>query len=143
MSPRKVCPNCRKLFRHAPGKNKPRCPDCQADHTREAERVRMSNPVEREVRNLRRSAAWQTVRSQCLERDNHTCRGIWRGEPCLATTNLDAHHVIPARELVARGGDPLELSNLVTLCRWCHSKADAERRRQSQGRPLDSWPRSI
>ena len=62
--------------------------------------------------------AWQRVRRLALERDG------WRCVTCGRAGRLEVDHVIP----LDRGGPPLELSNLQTLCRSpCHfAKTGAE-----------------
>jgi len=64
---------------------------------------------------------WEKVRHQALIRDNYTCGkcgvkclGKKRGKP---SPNVD--HIQPRKEHPARA---MELSNLRTLCRSCHSK---------------------
>jgi len=67
-----------------------------------------------------RGKKWSRISLSILERDNFTC------QDCGFVGNrqsLDCHHVIPCRlfNLVRDANKP---SNLLTLCKSCHSKAD-------------------
>ena len=68
--------------------------------------------------------AWEQVRHQALKRDNYTCEkcgvkclGKKRGAPA---PNVD--HIVPRKKDPSR---ELDLSNLRTLCRACHSRITA------------------
>jgi hypothetical protein len=65
------------------------------------------------------SGQWPEIREQALERDNHSCQNCGRHRNEL-NQEPDVHHIIP---LLAGGthGD----WNLLSLCRSCHSRADA------------------
>ena len=52
---------------------------------------------------------WERVRRAALDRDGWRCR-------CGSPLFLEVHHVQP----LDKGGDPLALDNLKTLCRSCH-----------------------
>ena len=77
------------------------------------------------ARKLYKTAAWRRVRELVLDRDGHLCQKCGRAD------SLSVHHVIPAE----RVADPLEPSNLVTLCRPCHNRADARRRARERSQP--------
>ena len=49
---------------------------------------------------------WERARRAALDRDNWRCR-------CGSPVDLEVHHVVP----LDRGGDPLALDNLLTLCK--------------------------
>ena len=127
----RVCNGCKRRFTPET-KSQARCPACRLEHNREAWAVRMSDPLERELRNFRRSRRWQVAQRRCFLRDGYRCRGVVRGVECGATTDLQAHHMTLARDLIADGRDPCDLRYLATLCRSCHAKADA----QLRARPL-------
>ena len=76
------------------------------------------------ARKLYGTAAWKRTRQQVLDRDGHLCRNCGRTAP------LSVHHIIPAE----RADDPLDPANLVTLCRACHTRADARRRAKERAR---------
>jgi 5-methylcytosine-specific restriction endonuclease McrA len=56
---------------------------------------------------------WKAQRRLVRERDGGVCRD------CGSTDRPQVHHVLPARY-----GGTHDLSNLVTLCRSCHSKEE-------------------
>lgn len=81
--------------------------------------------------------AWRRVRALVMRRDRYRCRRCGRpgtrprpGAP--PSAGLEAHHLTP-REV---GGLDVP-ENLVTLCRVCHDRADADWRREqgASGRP--------
>ena len=57
---------------------------------------------------IQRSSRWPSVRAKFLK--GKSCSA------CGTKKNLEAHHVIP----LAHGGEELEESNLIGLCRNCH-----------------------
>jgi len=66
------------------------------------------------------SGSWKAVRRVARKRDNHTC------QDCGATRQkcgyqLDVHHIVDY-ELFDDPFEANDLSNLVTLCRPCHTK---------------------
>lgn len=84
-------------------------------------------------------ADWKTNRRAAKKRDNRTCQACGSHQSGLSHT-LEVHHIKPVR-LFDNPNDANELSNLVTLCRPCHVKADVlarwffnSKRRQSQPR---------
>lgn len=70
---------------------------------------------------------WKTIRSLVLVRDGGTCQGCgsYGGK-------LDVHHDRPARlfPTAAEANDP---SNLTTLCKSCHRKADRAFQKAERG----------
>lgn len=68
---------------------------------------------------------WQRQRRKARKRDNYACQdcGLTEEE---ANKHLDIHHKIPFRFFNGNYEKANELSNLVTLCRSCHRKAEAE-----------------
>lgn len=70
--------------------------------------------------------AWQKVRKQALERDNHLCVECLKHDRITPATDVD--HIVPFEGL----DDPLrlDLDNLQSLCRSCHNiKTPAQQRR--------------
>ena len=53
---------------------------------------------------------WAAVRRQVFKRDGYRCR------KCGRAGRLEADHVVPLN----RGGAPLDVDNVQTLCRSCH-----------------------
>lgn len=98
---------------------------------------------ERKLIGERPTFFWQTIRNECFERDNFTCKGTlpdgnicgkiarsyeFEGKRYICTgEGFEAHHIIP----ISRGGTN-EVSNLITLCYDCHkrehSKAESVRK---------------
>lgn len=72
----------------------------------------------------RYGAGWTTARSRALSRDEE-CQHCGHDG---SERRLEVHHVIPVREFrdakTANVAEAHDLSNLVTLCRRCHPKAD-------------------
>lgn len=65
---------------------------------------------------------WRRQNRRVLERDDYICQICGREEDGRA---LDVHHIIPFREFgLERYKEANQLSNLITLCRPCHVKAD-------------------
>ena len=75
---------------------------------------------------------WETFKSECFARDNHTC------QQCGSKKRLECHHIIP----VVNGGTN-ELSNLITLCHDCHSKAHPKGYRKMAKRTRENQALSI
>ncbi len=72
------------------------------------ERIKEEERKQRGIRPL----FWNTFKYECFSRDNYTC------QHCGSKKRLECHHIIPVSN---RGSN--ELSNLITLCHACHSKA--------------------
>jgi len=67
-------------------------------------------------------ANWLKQSARSRERDHYTCQTCGREEDGKA---LDVHHIIPFREFgLVRYKEANQLSNLITLCRPCHVKAE-------------------
>lgn len=64
---------------------------------------------------IRNQKEWKEIRKKARKRDNFTCRRCGIKERELGQ-KLDVHHIVPLNE-----GGRNDLSNLVTLCRSCHS----------------------
>jgi len=96
------------------GRSTGKCPTCQIEYEREkSARRRANNPATR----TRNTAAWQKTRALarardagCTQRHTGNCNG-----------RLEVHHRTP----IEHGGQPYDLTNLVTLCRHHHEEAEA------------------
>jgi 5-methylcytosine-specific restriction endonuclease McrA len=65
---------------------------------------------------------WDKQRKAANQRDNFTCQFCGKKK---TTRYLDAAHVVPFRHFgLQRYKKANRLSNLVTLCRSCHTKYD-------------------
>lgn len=62
-------------------------------------------------------AGWPKARREAIERDGYVC------VTCGATEALEVHHKRPVRTFKDRS-QAHSLTNLVTLCRPCHSEAE-------------------
>ncbi len=60
---------------------------------------------------------WYSIRAKALKRDNHTCVSCGCKQDPKTKTYLDVHHI----RALSRGGTTV-LSNLISLCKICHSK---------------------
>ena len=61
------------------------------------------------------SRAWRRVRRRALIRDKWLCQDCLEKKRIIAATEV--HHVVPLEDAPELG---LELSNLRSLCWWCH-----------------------
>ena len=64
--------------------------------------------------------SWGDLRTKVILRDNCACQEC--GET--AYEWLEVHHIIP----INKGGDELNINNLITLCIVCHKKKHRKRR---------------
>lgn len=74
-----------------------------------------------------RGAGWQRARRAALKRDKHTCQdcGMTEVEHVERTgKGLEVHHKRPFWQFNGDNAKANALSNLVSLCKSCHQKAD-------------------
>ena len=80
---------------------------------------------------------WKDLREMAFNRDGRTCKSCGKKEGAVwlaippRRVNLVAHHIVPRS---SSGED--KLSNLLTMCRSCHSKlpqTDHHKKRISEG----------
>lgn len=74
-----------------------------------------------------RGPQWDAIREVALQRDNYTC------QDCGNRDDLAVHHIVPWAKTQDNS-----LSNLVTLCRACHSRAHYGDGHLTNSPPLDS-----
>jgi 5-methylcytosine-specific restriction endonuclease McrA len=67
---------------------------------------------------------WSIIRRQTLERDKYECRRCG-----LSLPKLDIHHIKIIREPDGRRYKLNNPENLISLCRGCHKKVEADRQR--------------
>lgn len=69
---------------------------------------------------------WEMQRRKARKRDNVTCQicGYHHGIKNKKRRYIDVHHITPYREFADDYEKANELSNLITLCRKCHSKVE-------------------
>lgn len=71
-----------------------------------------------------RGSNWLSQARKARDRDNHCCQHCGISEKKSRKT-LDVHHVIPFREFgIKRYKEANDLSNLISLCRTCHARAE-------------------
>ena len=58
---------------------------------------------------------WRKRKKECFERDGYRCKS------CGGSWQLDAHHTVKR----SKGGSD-DLTNLITLCRFCHNQHHSE-----------------
>lgn len=75
---------------------------------------------------------WIKVRDYVFERDKYTCRFCHK--KC-KPGEIDCHHIVPHR--LTKNDDP---SNLISLCKRCHTLADYNFRKYEKADPYYSRP---
>lgn len=104
---------------------------CVVGHQRANAKPLLTDGHKQDSRTLR--SAWASQAWKCRKRDGYTCQHCKRKFE-KGKGGLDAHHIVPWR---LGGGD--ELSNLLSLCKRCHKRADqairAEEARNGVVRP--------
>lgn len=81
-----------------------------------------------------RGGGWQRARRAALKRDKHVCQHCCVTEAEHKETTgkgLEVHHKVPFWQYRGDNAKANALSNLVSLCKSCHQKADWEYRRQN------------
>lgn len=73
-------------------------------------------------------STWRTIRKSIIARDGSACAS------CSSTKRLDVHHKAPVRTFDGDLEAANSPENLITLCRRCHAKADADVRQAERGR---------
>jgi len=67
------------------------------------------------------SAIWKTTRLRVLHRYPLCAASSKYDLPICHNVSTDAHHVIPAKDYIAQGGNFYDLSNLLGVCHTCHT----------------------
>jgi 5-methylcytosine-specific restriction endonuclease McrA len=68
---------------------------------------------------------WDIQRRKVLKRDNKKCQICgYKHSKTKKRRYIDVHHIIPYREFNGDWQNANKLSNLITLCRSCHSKVE-------------------
>lgn len=73
-----------------------------------------------------RGPGWERIAESARRRDKHTCQHCGKKQ---GARKLDVHHIVPFRQNTAKKSN--KLSNLITLCASCHTKADHKYRREN------------
>jgi len=119
-----ICDECgTQLPTHRVNRGLTTCsPACNA---KKWERIKEAERTAKGIRPL----FWNTFKFECFKRDDYTC------QECGSKNKLECHHIKP----IALGGTN-ELSNLITLCHDCHSKAHPTELRKSAKRIRENHP---
>jgi uncharacterized C2H2 Zn-finger protein len=88
-----------------------------------------------------RGQGWRKLAEEIRERDGHRCRRCGKPES-LNKQKLSVDYVIPWR-MFASEEEANQPSNLVSLCRPCHSRKGRAERLWLQGDVLDMWQYQI
>ena len=88
--------------------------------------------------------AWRRIRQQALHRDHYLCQECLRQKKIVPATEV--HHVLPLEDFPELG---LELSNLTSLCWYCHEQTKHKKKEQiipgvrvlkiKDGSEIDEW----
>lgn len=73
----------------------------------------------RRYKKQRNDVGFEQVRKQCLARDKYKCK------MCGSKKSLQVHHIIRHSDSIALRN---ELSNIISLCRVCHTKVTGNER---------------
>ena len=76
-------------------------------------------------RGISYGSTWRPARAAARKRDNDTCQHC--SKTLAEVGRLDVHHIVRFMDF-DKSEDANVLSNLITLCRQCHSKADHKQR---------------
>ena len=96
------------------------CPICGAVHEGKCKRKYKSAERNSQADKFRNTQVWKRTAKAILERDFHCCR-VCLEAGILTNRGLSVHHITPLIEYYSRR---LDEDNLITLCRFCHEKAE-------------------
>lgn len=96
------------------------CPICGAVHEGKCKRKYISAERDSQADKFRNTQVWKRTAKAILERDFHCCR-VCLAAGVLTNRGLSVHHIVPLSEDYERR---LDENNLITLCRFCHAKAE-------------------
>lgn len=83
---------------------------------------------------LYHSAAWKRLRKAVLHRDGYECKR------CGSKLKLEVHHI----KKMIDGGEPMDMNNLMVLCKLCHFKADdISKNRVQHAEGFKEWRKKI
>ena len=100
------------------------CPRCKQKRDAEYNKTKRNTKVYDEVYNTTR---WKELRELVLKRDKGLCL------MCKSQNRIEKATVIDHIEELSDGGSPFDLSNLQSLCAYCHNvKTSKERERRKE-----------
>lgn len=96
------------------------CPVCGKIHEGRCKQTYIGGERNSRADKFRNTQLWKRTAKAILERDFHCCR-VCLAAGILTNRGLSVHHIVPLAEDYERR---LDESNLITLCRFCHAKAE-------------------
>lgn len=97
------------------------CTVCGKIHEGHCKHANISVERNSQADKFRNTQVWKRTAKAILERDFHCCR-VCLAAGILTNRGLSVHHIVPLVEDYERR---LDESNLITLCRFCHAKAES------------------
>jgi len=99
------------------------CAACGRVHTGRCKPLYDNAPRTSQADKFRNTQAWKRAARLILERDKHCCR-VCLERGFLVNRGLSVHHITPLSEDYEQRFDA---GNLITLCRFCHERAERQR----------------
>lgn len=96
------------------------CQVCGKIHEGRCKRECISGERNSQADKFRNTQLWKRTAKLILERDFHCCR-VCLAAGMLTNRSLSVHHIVPLAEDYERR---LDEGNLITLCPFCHAKAE-------------------
>lgn len=119
----RTCVQCGKPFKrhYAQGEAQFCCKACVSDWLSETT-TGANHPRWKGGGGSNRGRNWAEQRQKTLERDGHQC--VLCGKRAKRNYPLCVHHIRPYREFNGDYRAANELTNLITLCYWCHPQVE-------------------
>lgn len=96
------------------------CPVCGKIHEGRCKSKNISVERNSQADKFRNTQVWKRCAKRIMERDYYCCR-VCLAAGILTNRGLSVHHITPLSEDYERR---LDEGNLITLCRFCHAKAE-------------------
>lgn len=96
------------------------CTVCGKIHEGRCKRGYISAERNSQADRFRNTQVWKRTAKAILERDFHCCR-VCFAAGILTNRGLSVHHIVPLTEDFYKR---LDSGNLITLCSFCHAKAE-------------------
>jgi 5-methylcytosine-specific restriction endonuclease McrA len=128
----KECPECNEISLVYPHYSKKHdnvfcSSSCRSDWLEKNSLFATDNPNYKDGKYNGFGSNWHKKREEALERDNYVCQNCSKTKEENGRS-LSVHHIKPRSEFIQNENTEVEesnkLSNLVTLCRGCHMKAE-------------------
>lgn len=112
------------------------CAVCGRVHTGLCKPSCTNAPRNSQADKFRNTQAWKRTARLILERDKHCCR-VCLERGFLVNRGLSVHHITPLSEDYEQRFDE---QNLITLCRFCHERAERGAISRERLKKLTSTP---